>query len=375
MRVTESMKSMTIVSHLNRNAEEMLKYQNQISSGKQLQHASDDPVGTSKILYFKEIAAQNERYQQNIEDAKLWFVATEVALNGTFDIMSQANNIALQGSNDTLGRDERRLLKEQVQLLLEQMVSFANRRNGSLYLFGGTVTSGSPYELTDEVSDESFISSSGNAVELDNVLLKQGSVVVTSADGTITFSEGTDYVIDYDLGTITVVSSADGGTMSDATEYLISYNTQNNTVLVENDDGNEGQINREISQGNVVQINTSGTDAFTADVDVFAVLKNLKNALYRNDTTNIRSTVEFIQNGSEQIAKEQGEVGLRYEVLDSTLEDLKSYATQIEYQRSKIEDTDIAEAIVQLDAKNLMYEATLKSSSTIFKQSLIDFIG
>jgi flagellar hook-associated protein 3 len=372
MRVTENMRLSNLIQNLNRNSVDILKYQNQVASAKRIQHSSDDPIGTSKVMLLKELIAQNECYQRNVEDAKLWFVATEVAMNASSDILYKAHVIGLQGADDSIGSDERRLLADQTQQLLEQIVTFANRKHGSQYLFGGTVSSAAPYSLSNEVTDERFTTAYDVAVELANVQIDEGSVVVTSIDGTVTYSEGSDYTIDYDLGTITALST---GTMSDSTEYAIAYNTQQDSIVVENADGNEGQVLREISRDNVVQINTPGSEAFTVDVNVFNVLRQLKNALYRNDSDAVRSAAGLLEQATEQIANAQSKVGLKYQILDSTLEDLKAVITQIEAQRSKVEDTDMAEAIVKLEAKNTTYNATLKVASTVLTTSLVDYLG
>ena len=69
---------------------------------------------------------------------------------------------------------------------------------------------------------ESFTSSYDVAVALDRTLISDGSLVITSSaddDGT-TYTEDTDYTVDYDAGTITVLSTGD---MEDATTYYASY--------------------------------------------------------------------------------------------------------------------------------------------------------
>ena len=72
-----------------------------------------------------------------------------------------------------------------------------------------------------KITDESFTSSSGVAVSLDQNALIQYSEVVTNTAGTTTYTRDTDYSMNYTSGTITMASS--GGSMSDATEYYIDY--------------------------------------------------------------------------------------------------------------------------------------------------------
>lgn len=70
------------------------------------------------------------------------------------------------------------------------------------------------------VTDESFTSAHDAWVDLANARLDFGSVVVTTDPAGTTYTEGTDYVIDYQEGRIKVLS---GGTMADATGFLADY--------------------------------------------------------------------------------------------------------------------------------------------------------
>lgn len=69
---------------------------------------------------------------------------------------------------------------------------------------------------------EPFTSDLDVAVSLDRPLIVEGTLAITSAadDEGTTYTEDTDYTVDYDAGTITVLST---GTMADATTYYASY--------------------------------------------------------------------------------------------------------------------------------------------------------
>ena len=71
-----------------------------------------------------------------------------------------------------------------------------------------------------EIEDESFTSLHDVCVELAHTNLVSGSVVVTSTNGVTTYTEDSDYEIDYTTGVIKVLST---GIMSTLTEYYVSY--------------------------------------------------------------------------------------------------------------------------------------------------------
>jgi hypothetical protein len=70
------------------------------------------------------------------------------------------------------------------------------------------------------VTDESFTSSHDAWVTLNNYIDMQQSVVVTTSPAATTYTEDTDYIIDYAQGRIQVLST---GSMADATAFLIDY--------------------------------------------------------------------------------------------------------------------------------------------------------
>ena len=71
------------------------------------------------------------------------------------------------------------------------------------------------------VTDEAVTGDHGNWVELANQRLNPGSVVLTSSPAGTTYTEGTDFVIDYGAGKIMTLASP--GTTSDGQSLLIDY--------------------------------------------------------------------------------------------------------------------------------------------------------
>ncbi|MCD6297532.1 MAG: flagellar biosynthesis protein FlgL, partial [Deltaproteobacteria bacterium] len=61
----------------------------------------------------------------------------------------------------------------------------------------------------------------------------------------------------------------------------------------------------------------------------------------------------------------------RMEIKENIFQDLKISNTE---RLSKIEDADIAEAIMDLKAKELAYQAALASSAKVMKMSLVDYM-
>ena len=95
---------------------------------------------------------------------------------------------------------------------------FLNRQKGSYKMYERLLIQYTTDPIV--ITDETFTSSYDVAVALAHQNLISGTVVVTTTDNVTTYTEGTDYTIDYTNGTITVLST---GTMADATNYYIDY--------------------------------------------------------------------------------------------------------------------------------------------------------
>lgn len=372
MRITRALVDNTLLKSLQNANDLRVKYFKEISTGKRINSASDDPFGTARLFDLNKTLTQMKRYQKNIDDSKTWVQLTEGALDSMNDIMQRAISESMAGSNDTLDVNARQNMAAQIQEFLQSIVEQANSKNGTNYLFGGTVIDSPPFALTNKVDNESFTSSFDVAVRLEQTDISDEPVSVTSSDGAVTFVEGTDYQLDRKQGTITVLSS---GSMADATEYAVSYTTRDASIVTINEKGTDGKIVREIGKDQTMQVNISGSEAFASDSNIFQSLVELKNALMRNDGDAVRSTTAKLHQADDQLVRFLGKAGLKYNHLTDTEQALSTFSLQIQSMKSSIEDADMAEASVNLEVQDNAYNAALKAGSKILQLNLLDFLG
>jgi len=371
MRISERMKSSFMVSDLQRSLDRMVKTQRDIATSTTIHKPSDDPNGTSKVIRLKGQISRYNRYQSNIEDSQDWLEATESSLSTTLDIISDVNAILLQGANGSIGAAERDTLGERVKEYLNDAVDLANRDYGGKHLFGGTATDQQPYTRITGISDESFTSAHDTGAALDSVDIVPGSMTVTDTGGTVTYTEGTDYTVDYEEGTVTVLST---GSMADASEYLVSYETEDAQHFEVNAAGINGRVMREIDEGITMQINISGSEVFGGGQGLFSVLKEAYTALKRNDLDGIDQAREQLTGQVDTVTGILGEVGAKINRLDALSQRMDSDITGFEQLISSVEDTDIAEALITLQNDQAVYQAALKTGADIIQSTLLDYL-
>ena len=362
MRVTETMSRQALLTNIHQTSTERLEILNQLASGKRIQAPSDDPLNIKNVIQLEKEIKDVERYQLNINNAKDWLSATELALNDISENISQVQSIAMQAANDTIGAEDRKLLADQLDIILDSIVSTSNQTFNDQYLFGGTAVDSAPFQLS-STPNSALFDIGDDPLQLPDVNLADDELVILSEDGLTTFTEGTDYEIDRKLGTVSGLTPA---------KYQVLYYTKNYDV---NYKGMDGRVEREIMENDTMQINISGEDAFIKENNMFQTLLDLESALIKNDTDRIRSLNTNLENISDQIIRYTSITGIKYDHLTDVEASLSDLAIRLEEQRSIAEDADFAELAVDYEALEINYNAILSAGSSIIQTSLIDYLG
>ncbi|MFW6236006.1 MAG: flagellar hook-associated protein FlgL [Desulfovibrionales bacterium] len=145
-------------------------------------------------------------------------------------------------------------------------------------------------------------------------------------------------------------------------------------------------IRVDISKNESVQINNIGKDIFGGmfkgeavfgegeGKNLFETMGRLIGYLETNDQQGVQKSLEDLQAAEKHVLNKTADVGARenrLETVDSLLSGLELNETS---RLSKIEDIDIAELMTELSQQQIVYQAVLKSSSTIMKMSLVNFV-
>ncbi|MEN6487750.1 MAG: flagellin [Smithella sp.] len=204
-RVTESMKYDVLTSSIFNVQGKSANLMEKISTQKNINRPSDDPVGVGKVLNYTSTVTSIEQYQSNITNAETWLALTDTTLSSIRDLISTAQDIAgsqsgADGSNETMDSSA-----DVVSGLIDSALSLMNTKQGDSYIFGGSRTDVSPFTLTPTAT--TIGNPAGTAT---NVFT--GTV---TKSGTYTGSEDKTYAVKIVdpgvLGTATCKISSDGG--------------------------------------------------------------------------------------------------------------------------------------------------------------------
>jgi flagellin-like hook-associated protein FlgL len=139
-RVTlETFYRQTMFSVLRRK-EDLLRLNEQLSSGKCINRPSDDSIGVIAAHLSQRSLEEVSKYDTNIDHARGWLQQAESTLSSMSDLISMAKERAEQMSTGTYTPEQRQMIATDVQNFLDQFLSLANTQVNGDYIFSGTRT-------------------------------------------------------------------------------------------------------------------------------------------------------------------------------------------------------------------------------------------
>ena len=145
MRVTHRMISGSANVNLQQSLGRLDQRSRQLSTGKAFYRPSQDPIGTNRVMRYRDAISRNERFQLNINEAKGWLQATESALMEALSVMQRISDLSIYGANGALSDTELLSIAGEVHEFYEHLVGVGNTEHSGLYIFGGHRTGEPPY--------------------------------------------------------------------------------------------------------------------------------------------------------------------------------------------------------------------------------------
>lgn len=155
--------------------------QEQASSGMRVNKPSDDPVAAAAARRETSRKALADAGKTATDQATTLLQGSDDALNGMFQALSRARDLASSSVSATVGPQDRIGTAIEVRSIRDQMVALANTNVAGRYVFGGRSDQTAPYQ-----SDGTFVGDG----ETKQVQVLPGLKVNTSISGKAIFSGG-----------------------------------------------------------------------------------------------------------------------------------------------------------------------------------------
>ncbi|MBW7454271.1 flagellar hook-associated protein FlgL [Paenibacillus sepulcri] len=227
LRVTQSMMQMQLSRNLNRNLSQMEGLQDQLTTGRKINKASDDPVGITYALRYRGELASNEQYTKNADSAHSWLDFNDTVLNQAGDVLKRVKELVVQGSTGTNPQVALDNIRDEVIQLKDQIIDIGNSKVNGKYVFNGQTYDKKPYDVTAAGFDAKAIVTDGGDV---SYAIGVGVVLPVNVSGNEVFGNPGDAdnvftVLD------NIISSLSSGDYAGTSAQLDNLDSRTNKVL------------------------------------------------------------------------------------------------------------------------------------------------
>ncbi len=377
---------------------EIAKLQQQISSGVRLTRAADDPAGMAASQQLDHLLARLAQYDSNATVADSRLRQQEGALSDSGDILLRARDLAIQANSDTLSDGDRHAIALELRSLRAGLLQIGNRDDGAgRRLFAGTRDGVVPF--TDNAGSVSYSGDEGqNVIDIapdasvrDSNPGSEVFLRVPTGDGT---SRARAAAGNTGTGVLETAQVTDPAAWNGATLTLRFTGATAYEVV----DGSGNPLSPPVSgtytpgqsitaQG--AQFQVSGTpaagDSFTLqrapNQDVFATLQQLADALDApalTDADRVRRRnaitvgLKDIDQAQQHFLDLRADTGVRRKDLDQAADRRLADNENFSKTLSDLRDTDLTEAISQLNLKMVALEAAQRLMVRMQAGSLFD---
>jgi flagellar hook-associated protein 3 FlgL len=139
-RVTQTSISQGTLRNLQNSLTRVQTLENQLSSGRRVSVASDDPAATADAMALSSQKASDDQYLRNIDYATSRLGITDNTLTSLNDSLRGVRNLVVQAQNGSLTSSALSALGDQVAATQSEVVDLYNTRYLDQSLFGGTIS-------------------------------------------------------------------------------------------------------------------------------------------------------------------------------------------------------------------------------------------
>ena len=378
MRVTQSMLAGSTLNHLSNNYNKMQDLQDQLSTGKKISRASQDPVVAMNGMRYRTQVEELEQFDRNTSEVHNWMDTSDETLGQSTDAMHRIRELTVQAGNDSYDADERANIAQEVGQLREHLESMANTQNNNKYIFNGTDTTHPPVDpdLMDlDLSELPEIEENGGME--DQQLVHNGSAYEyeEGGDGEYVFQNADDeddtitVALDGDNEVESVVRNHGDGEENELAEREIVLSDVNAVST------NEEDVEIELLKGVSVPVNIDSGSVYSNEL--FGDLHALEKALEDPETEadELTGKLDVLDGHIDGMVDERAELGARVnrvEMIEDRIADQEITANRI---KSDNEDAEIEEVITELMEQENVHRAALSASGRIIQPTLMDFLS
>lgn len=386
--------------------------QENLTSGKRVVRASDDPVAAAQAERALTRLSRIQTEQRALETQRNAVAQAESTLGDAIGVVQEMRQLIVNAGNGSLKPEDRKTIANQIQSLREQLSDMVNRKDtngvpllgalgGALAPFLGPLTSNPDYVFAGQPGQNA---STGVSVPLTLdghaafMFDPQRDGVYNASVSTIPNNRAltTDGIKPVNPGLVTgdnyqIVFSAvgPGATPGTTTATYTITNTTTGvssppvtvpdfpsdkpvTIAVSGIPGLSFNITGTPDNGDTVSLQPSASMFSTLD----SAIRDIGGAANNNAATQaVGQALNNVDIGLERMHNMRGYAGELLNRADRITGDQEKRSIQLEGDRSRAEDLDMIKGISDFQNAQVGYEAALKSYAQVQRLSLFNFIS
>lgn len=402
MRVSTQTIHETGTNLMLQNQGNLVKTQQQLSTGKRILTPSDDPIAAAQALNVTQAASLNKQFSVNRASASSSLGLEENVLKQVTSILQSVHNSAVYAGNSTLNDADKKILATELRGKFDSLVGLANTtdENGQ-FLFSGYQANTKPFVQTglnvqyagDQGQRMNQVGSARQLAVSDSGTdvferIKDGNGIFSTAAHTL--NTGTGII---DKGSVTVPTDLTGANYEinfTVAAGVTTYDIVNVTTGSAVSSGNPYTSDSAISFDGV-QLSITGDpangDRFTvspsSNQSIFETVSDLITALETPSSSQPASTrlsnslntaLQNINNSLEHVLTKQSAIGARMNEIDSLESVGEDQSIQFEKLLSDLQNADLSKVISDFQRQQLYLQAAQQSYIKISGLSLFNYI-
>lgn len=382
--------------------EQLMKTQQQLSTGKSILTPSDDPISAAQVLNISQAASLNDQYAINRGRANASLTQEENVLRKVTEVLQNVHGSAVYAGNSSLTDADRKILATELRSNLDSLVSLANTTDEKgQFLFSGYQSNTQPFSrsgltvqyagdqgqrlnqvgparqmaISDSGSDVFERIKSGNGVFTTGANSTNTGTGIIDGGSVITPSSltGNSYQINFTVSagitTYDIINVTTALPVSIANPYV-----ENSTI---NFDGMQMSIKGNPANGDSFTVSPSGNQSIFDTVKSMIVALETPASGHPGGTrlsNNLNSVMQSLSNGLEHILTKQASIGARLQEIDALESVGSDQNIQYEQLLSQLQDVDFAKATTDLQRQQLYLQAAQQAYVRVSGLSLFNYI-
>lgn len=340
MRVTNAMIMSNFQDSLTDNLSSLNDSYKQMSSERKFSRASDDPVSAMKAL--KSLHTLNDLAQnaESIQDSQSWIQNTESTVDTVNSIIKSAKEKLLAANNTaTVSASDRQIYAGDLSQIQNELVQTLNTTFNGQYVFGGATSGSAPFKV---------------GTTADDGAANNGKLMIYN-------------YTDSKYEAFTSVTSSTKG------NYSLS-------MPVDVGLGMKVDASGKIVVGTTVDNSASGVDLLAFDMsstgcgDLYDTLSGAITKLTAPTSSDLSGELADTEKALDSALQTDVTLGSKSNFLTFLADKNTDQNLNVTTKLSSLEDVNLAQAIMNYEQKDAVYNASLSVGTKISSMSVVDFL-